>query len=313
MAQTAVHLVGHVIPHVLVRQWVLIWVMRLPIPLRLLLAAQPKLVTPVLQVVHRVITRHLLGQAGRRVDEADEADEANSGAVTLIQPNFHDWVSGQPQRPPALPGAGRRVPARHRLGAGIRRRPRARRGSAAGGAAQDHHRHDAGQRTRANQRRGPGGAEAQDALARWHHAPGDAAAGVHAAAGGKGDRRAPFGRSCHAQAHGCQSSSQEQYQPGRSGAKKGRSNSLSSRSGRGVRRFRARTRRCRAGPRGRRPSGRWRGTGWPWCPRTAAPHHARGSQGKRGLSPQALRPCLRDRSALPRRRGKMPARPPGAR
>ena len=38
--------------------------------------------TPVLQVVHRVITRHLLGQAGRNVEGADEAD---SGAVTLIQ------------------------------------------------------------------------------------------------------------------------------------------------------------------------------------------------------------------------------------
>ena len=44
-----------------------------------LLAAQPKLLTPVLQVVHRVITRHLLGQAGLKADEAD------SGAVTLIQ------------------------------------------------------------------------------------------------------------------------------------------------------------------------------------------------------------------------------------
>ena len=54
MAQTAAHLVDHVIPHVPVRQWVL----SLPIPLRLLLAAQPKLMTPVLQVVHRVITRH---------------------------------------------------------------------------------------------------------------------------------------------------------------------------------------------------------------------------------------------------------------
>ena len=75
MAQTATHLVDHVIPHVPVRQWVL----SLPIPLRLLLAAQPKLVTPVLQVVHRVITRHLLGQAGLSADEAD------SGAVTLIQ------------------------------------------------------------------------------------------------------------------------------------------------------------------------------------------------------------------------------------
>jgi hypothetical protein len=36
-------------------------------------------VTPVLQVVHRVITRHLLGQAGAKADQAD------SGAVTLIQ------------------------------------------------------------------------------------------------------------------------------------------------------------------------------------------------------------------------------------
>ncbi len=75
MAQTAAHLVDHVIPHVPVRQWVL----SLPIPLRLLLAAQPKLMTPVLQVVQRVITRHLLGQAGLKADEAD------SGAVTLIQ------------------------------------------------------------------------------------------------------------------------------------------------------------------------------------------------------------------------------------
>ena len=75
MAQRAAHLVDHVIPHVPVRQWVL----SLPIALRLLLAAQPKLVTPVLQVVHRVITRHLIGQVGLKADEAD------SGAVTLIQ------------------------------------------------------------------------------------------------------------------------------------------------------------------------------------------------------------------------------------
>ena len=51
----------------------------LPIPLRLLLAAQPQLLTPVLQVVHRVLTRHLLEQAGLKADQAD------SGAVTLIQ------------------------------------------------------------------------------------------------------------------------------------------------------------------------------------------------------------------------------------
>ena len=40
MAQTAAHLVDHIIAHVPVRQWVL----SLPIPLRLLLEAQPKLV-----------------------------------------------------------------------------------------------------------------------------------------------------------------------------------------------------------------------------------------------------------------------------
>jgi Putative transposase len=51
----------------------------LPIPLRLLLASQPELVTPVLQVVQRVVTRHLLDRAGLK------ADEGFGGAVTLIQ------------------------------------------------------------------------------------------------------------------------------------------------------------------------------------------------------------------------------------
>jgi len=75
MSQTAAHLVEHVIPHVPVRQWVL----SLPIPLRVLLAAQPELVTPVLQVVQRGITRHLQADAGLR------ANEGQGGAVTLIQ------------------------------------------------------------------------------------------------------------------------------------------------------------------------------------------------------------------------------------
>jgi len=44
-----------------------------------LLAAQPELVTPVLQVVQRVIARHLLQAAGL------EAGEGHGGAVTLIQ------------------------------------------------------------------------------------------------------------------------------------------------------------------------------------------------------------------------------------
>ena len=75
MSQTAAHLVDHVIPHVPVRQWVL----SLPIPLRLLLAAQPELVTPVLQVVQRVVTGHLLNGVGLK------GEEGHGGAVTLIQ------------------------------------------------------------------------------------------------------------------------------------------------------------------------------------------------------------------------------------
>ncbi len=49
MSQTAAHRVDYVIPHVPVRQWVV----SLPIPLRVLPAAQPELVAPVLQVVQR--------------------------------------------------------------------------------------------------------------------------------------------------------------------------------------------------------------------------------------------------------------------
>ena len=44
--------------------------------------------------------------------------------------------------------------------------------------------------------------QAQDTLARRHHASGDVAAGVHATAGGTGDRRAPFGRPCRAPLQG---------------------------------------------------------------------------------------------------------------
>jgi hypothetical protein len=75
MAQTAAQVVDHITPHMPVRRWV----RSSPIPLRLLLATQPKLVRPVRQVVHCVITRHLLGQAGLKADEPD------SGAVTMIQ------------------------------------------------------------------------------------------------------------------------------------------------------------------------------------------------------------------------------------
>lgn len=56
MSQIVAHVVDQGIPHVPVRQWVL----SLPIPLRVLIAAQPELVTPVLQVVRRIVNRHLL-------------------------------------------------------------------------------------------------------------------------------------------------------------------------------------------------------------------------------------------------------------
>ena len=75
MSQTAAHLVDHVTPRVAMRQWVL----SLPIPLRVLLEAQPELVTPVRQAVQRGVMSHLLGAAEL------EADEGHGGAVTLIQ------------------------------------------------------------------------------------------------------------------------------------------------------------------------------------------------------------------------------------
>jgi hypothetical protein len=53
-----------------------LWV---PIPLRLPLTVQPDLVTPMLQVVWRVVMRHLLDRAGLK------ADEGHCDAVTLIQ------------------------------------------------------------------------------------------------------------------------------------------------------------------------------------------------------------------------------------
>ena len=58
MSETVAYLVVHVIPAVPVRKWVL----SLPIALRVLLAAQPNVVTTVLQVVQRKIMRHLLRQ-----------------------------------------------------------------------------------------------------------------------------------------------------------------------------------------------------------------------------------------------------------
>ena len=75
MAETAAYLVECVIPRVPVRQWVLSF----PIPLRSLFAVHPELLTPVLQIIHRVIATHLIKQADVK------RSEAATGAVTLIQ------------------------------------------------------------------------------------------------------------------------------------------------------------------------------------------------------------------------------------
>ena len=75
MAESAAVLVDQVIPRVPVRQWVLSF----PIPLRILFAAHPELLTPVLRIIHRVIAGFLRKQAGLKRAAAD------TGAVTLIQ------------------------------------------------------------------------------------------------------------------------------------------------------------------------------------------------------------------------------------
>ena len=115
MSQTAAHLMDHVIPHVPMRQWVL----SLPIPLRVLLAAQPELVTLVLQVMQRVVTRHLLHHAGLKASYRGRANSGrnvgcrpNRGAATVQtpipsppdqhRPPAHQgvtWAAGRPKRP----------------------------------------------------------------------------------------------------------------------------------------------------------------------------------------------------------------------
>lgn len=55
------------------------WVLSFPIPLRMLFAAQPQRLAPLLQVIHRIIASFLIKQAGLK------RTAANTGAVTLIQ------------------------------------------------------------------------------------------------------------------------------------------------------------------------------------------------------------------------------------
>lgn len=74
IAETAAHLVDHVIARVPVRQWVLSF----PIPLGLLFAADPELPAPVLQIIHWVISALLIQQAPL-------THPSDTGAVRLIQ------------------------------------------------------------------------------------------------------------------------------------------------------------------------------------------------------------------------------------
>ena len=102
MAQTAAHGVDPVIRHVPMRQWGL----SSPIPLRLLLAAQPQLLRPVLQFTRRVLTCFLLEQAGLKADRAD------SGAVTVLRnahPALRCVVATRSRLDPASEGFARRL------------------------------------------------------------------------------------------------------------------------------------------------------------------------------------------------------------
>ena len=74
MAAAAAHLVGHVIPTVPVRQWVLSF----PILLRSLFAVYPDFLVPVLQIIHRAITTFLFTQTSQN------REHAATVAVTLI-------------------------------------------------------------------------------------------------------------------------------------------------------------------------------------------------------------------------------------
>ena len=75
MAESAAHLVDEVFPERPVRQWVL----SVPHPLRFLFANDPEIMGAALGVIHRCLSAHLIGRAGR------SKRDAQTGAVTLIQ------------------------------------------------------------------------------------------------------------------------------------------------------------------------------------------------------------------------------------
>jgi len=80
-------------------------VLSLPIPLRLLLAAQPQLLTPVLQVVHRVLTRYLLERArlksseGRAPRQPPALRQSTPGWAMATPSSIHSPLRPRPARP----------------------------------------------------------------------------------------------------------------------------------------------------------------------------------------------------------------------
>jgi hypothetical protein len=69
-------------------------------PARLLLAAQRQLVTPVLQVVQRVVTRHLLGQAGLKADDKLKTPWRDSSTHLVMSPlEFMQRLAARLPRP----------------------------------------------------------------------------------------------------------------------------------------------------------------------------------------------------------------------
>jgi ribosomal protein S27E len=75
MVDSAAHLVDEVLPEQPIRQWVL----SIPMPMRLLLASYPHLLTKVLSIITRALGSFLIKKAGFTLKQAQ------TGAVTLIQ------------------------------------------------------------------------------------------------------------------------------------------------------------------------------------------------------------------------------------
>ena len=92
MAETAAHLVDHVIPRVPVRQWVVSF----PIPLRYLFATQPQLLSPVLQVIHRALSTFVIHTSW--IDPRPGPDRRGDPHPAL-------WLRRQSQHSSPLPGA----------------------------------------------------------------------------------------------------------------------------------------------------------------------------------------------------------------